>query len=178
MKIREAIRSSEWVIIPLLLIVASFFAGDYYGQKKVESSIVAHTDTVVRVVPVYKDFPQPQKTVISGFIPIPRCVFLTDTVKTVETLVLHDTTYVYLPREQQYYVEADGKLRIWISGYDPRLDRYEFDAPEKIINTTVTQKPSRWSISLQGGCGVMFVDGKLRAAPYIGGGVSYTLFWL
>ena len=46
MKIREAIQSSEWVLIPILLIVASFFAGDYYGQKKVESSIVAHTDTV------------------------------------------------------------------------------------------------------------------------------------
>lgn len=178
MKWKDAIRKYEWVAIPLVLVVASFLGGSYYGQRKVLASITEHRDTVIKIATIYKDFPQPQKTALSGFIGIPRYKFLTDTLKSVETLVLHDTTVVYLPREEKYYEEADGRLRIWVSGYEPRLDRYELDERTITINNTVQAKPPRWGFSVNGGYGVALTNSGISFAPYVGFGLSYTFLWL
>ena len=170
----EKTRRYEWVLIPLLLVVAAFFGGDWYGQRKVEKSIVAGVDTVYKVVPVYRDFPDPVSSASAGFVKIPTFAFITDTV-TKETLaVVHDTTVVYLPREQKYYEEDEGRLRLWVSGYDPRLDRYELDHIETVVTNTVTQKASRWGLSLVGGYGAAYYDKRVILAPYIGIGLSYT----
>ena len=175
---KEKIRGFEWVLIPLVLVVGSFIGGSYYGQRKVISGIEEKRDTVVKVVPIYKDFPQPQKTAHLGYVAIPAYKFLSDTITTVETAYLHDTTVVYLPREQKYYNEADGKLRLWISGYEPRLDRYELDLPETTITNTVKVKQSRWGISINGGYGFAADGQSARLSPYIGIGISYTILRL
>ena len=178
MKWKDAIRKYEWVAIPLVLVVVSFLGGSRYGQKKVLASIENKSDTIVRVVPVYKNFPQPQKTAILGYLSVPKYKFLTDTINTVESLVLHDTTVVYLPREQKYYTEADGALRLWVSGYDPRLDRYELDLSETVITNTVTEKASRWGLSINAGYGFSLHDKIVYPSPYIGVGISYTILRL
>lgn len=167
---------NEWIIVPiaLLLLVAAFFGGDYYGQRKVENSLESKTDTVVKVVPVYKDFPDPVSTASAGFISIPTYAFITDTVTQEKLAVIHDTTVVYLPREQKYYEEDEGRLRLWVSGYDPRLDRYELDRIEKVVTQTIVEKPSRWGLSLSGGYGAAYYDKRVILAPYIGIGISYT----
>ena len=175
---KEKLRKYEWVLIPLVLVVGSFFGGSYYGQQKVLASIELKSDTITKVVPVFKDFPQPVKTAQLGFVSIPSYKFLSDTITTVETAYLHDTTVVYLPREQKYYEEEEGKLRLWVSGYDPRLDRYELDLPQTIINNTVTEKASRWGISVNGGYGAALNGKNVILSPYIGIGISYTILRL
>lgn len=175
---KERLRKCEWVIFPLVLVLSSFFAGSYYGQRKVLASIEVKRDTVVRVVTVYKDFPQPAKTSEIGHISVPAYRFISDTITREKVAFLHDTTVVYLPREQKYYSEADGKLRLWISGYEPRLDRYELDMETVTVTNTVRMKPPRWSISINGGYGVTMSEGRMRLSPYVGFGLSYSLFWL
>ena len=177
MKIKERLRNTEWVLIPIILIIGAFYGGSRYGQYRAERSVISVRDTVTEVVTIYKDFPQPQKAAVTGFVQVPRYMFLTDTLKTVEKIVLHDTTVVYLPREQKYYVEADGALRIWVSGYEPRLDRYEFDLTTTTI--TNTMKPPRWGVSIGGGYGISLnKERQVIASPYIGIGLTYTLFYL
>lgn len=176
MKWKDAIRKYEWVAIPLVLVVVSFLGGSRYGQKKVLASIESKSDTIVRVVPVYKDFPQPQKTAILGYLSVPKYKFLTDTINTVESLVLHDTTVVYLPREQKYYSEADGALRLWVSGYEPRLDRYEVDYKTVYVTQTLTKKPPRWGLGISAGFGATISKERVVSlAPYIGIGLQYNL---
>lgn len=177
MKARDAIRAAEWVLLPLLLIVGSFYAGRYVGRVQTAETMVAKTDTVVRIMTQYKDFPQPAKTALAGFVPVPRYMFITDTLTVVQSAqnAAQDTTPVYLPREQQYYEEADGRLRLWVSGYDPRLDRWEMDERQATVTHTVTPRRSRWSLGVSAGYGVALADGSVRPAPYVGVGISYNI---
>lgn len=176
MKAKDAIRAAEWVLLPLLLIIGSFYAGRYVGRVQAVGTMVAKTDTVVRIVTKYKDFPQPAKTILAGFVPVPRYMFLTDTLTLVERaeIAVHDTTLVYLPREQQYYEEADGRLRLWVSGYDPRLDRWEADFKETVVTETYKPPSKRWGLGLSGGYALALVNGKLVPAPYIGACITYS----
>lgn len=164
---------AEWIIV-FLLVVAAFFGGDYYGQRRVENSLVSERDTVIKTVTSYKDFPDPMSSASAGFISIPTYRFITDTVTQEKLAVVHDTTVMYLPIERKYYEEEEGRLRLWISGYEPRLDRYELDAQTVTITNTVTQKASRWGLSLNGGYGASYYDKRVVLAPYIGVGISYT----
>ena len=179
MKARDAIRAAEWVLLPLLLIVGSFYAGRYVGRVQAVGTMVAKTDTVVRIVTQYKDFPQPAKTALAGFVPVPRYMFLTDTITRVERaeIAVHDTTLVYLPREQQYYEEAEGRLRLWVSGYDPRLDRWEMDERQAIVTQTMTPRRSRWSLGVSTGYGVTLSGGAVRLSPSVVIGATYSLIY-
>ena len=176
---KETLRKFEW-IIPVVLIIGAFFGGSYCGQKKVLASIDERCDTITKVVSFYKDFPEPAKTAQIGLIKVPSYQFITETEIVVEKDYLHDTIpqYIYLPREQKYYEEADGKLRLWISGYDPILDRYEFDQPTTTITTTVKEKASRWGVSINGGYGAALNGKSVVMSPYIGIGISYTILRL
>ena len=173
-KDKTILKRYGWMI-PIVLMVAAWFSGDYYGQKMVRESLESKVDTVTKIVTVYKDFPEPQKTALVGYLPVPTYKFITDTINAVKWREIHDTTVVYLPREQRYYEEEDGKLKMWVSGYDPRVDRYEISWPETTVTQTIVQKPRRWHISVQFGYGVTFANGTVKAGPTLSGGVSYSL---
>lgn len=177
-KAKDILRKCEWVLIPLILIIGSFFGGSYYGEQKAYANMESVRDTVVKVVTVYKDFPEPTKAAPIGYVAIPSYKFITDTLNTVETAYLHDTTVVYLPREQKYYEEDEGRLRLWVSGYEPRLDRYELDRLETTVTNTVTVRPSRWGISAHVGYGAAICNKTVTLSPYIGIGISYTILRL
>lgn len=170
---KERLRKYEWILIPLVLAVGSFFGGSYCGQQKVLASIESKSDTITKIVPVYKDFPEPVKTARLGYVAVPTYKFLSDTITTVETAYLHDTTVVYLPREQKYYEEADGKLRLWVSGYNPRLDRYELDLPQTIITNTVKVTNPKWAFLLNGGFETEVIGKSILLYPFIETGVLY-----
>lgn len=171
----EKLRKYEWVLIPLLLIVAAFFCGDYYGQRKVENSLESKTDTITKIVPIYKDFPDPVASASVGFIPIPAYAFITDTVTQERIAVIHDPTPVYLPREQKYYEEDEGRLRLWVSGYDTRLDRYELDHVENVVTNTVIVPPKKFSLGISGGFGAMFPKKTVSYFPYAELNASYAI---
>lgn len=175
MKWSSKFRGTEW-LVAILLVAAAFFTGDYIGRRSAPGGDVIARDTVVRTVTVYKDFPDPAKSALSGYISIPRYCFITDTEKVEIVALQRDTVteYVYLPREQQYYEEEDGRLRLWVSGYQPRLDRYELDYPEVTITNTVTRRP-RFAIGIQLGYGLTLRDGKVGFSPYAGIGATATI---
>lgn len=171
---KKTMRGFEWIIPVVLLLGASFLGGMKYGEYRADAQTEVMRDTVIKTITYYKDFPNPQETASIGFVPVPTYKFITDTIRAVETAYLHDTTVVYLPREQKYYEEAEGSLRLWVSGYDPRLDRYEFDSQVVTIKETVKEKPSRWGISISGGYGAALNGKTVILSPYIGVGISYT----
>ena len=97
---------------------------------------------------------------------------VTDTmlVAVTDTLRLHDTTFVQLPRTEREY--ADSTYRAVVSGYDPKLERIEVYRQTLEVTKTVTlQDPRRWSLGIQAGVGV----GLQGLTPYLGVGVSYDL---
>lgn len=163
-----------WCIAAALMVCAFFF-----GRTTALKSIAEGektVDTVTKYVPMWKDFPQPTKTVQMGSIAVPKYLFLADSVDRLVPYAVHDTTtqYVYLPREQKYYEEADGHLRLWVSGYEPRLDRWEADFKETVVAETYKPPPKRWGIGLAAGYGLSLVDGIIKPAPTVSIVVSYN----
>lgn len=173
-KFKAWIKRYGW-LIPIVLIIAAWFGGDRHGQKLVRDSLVSQTDTVTKTVTVYKDFPKPQETALVGYVHVPAYKFISDTVNAVSTVFLHDTTVVYLPREQRYYEEEDGRLRMWVSGYDPSLDRYELDKVETTITNTIVERPAHWALSVSAGYGAALHDKIVVLSPFIGIGISYNI---
>lgn len=171
----KLVRSVEW-ILAIFVLALSFYAGDRFERWRIgpmESSV----DTVYRTVTVYKDFPDPVKTTFAGWIPVPKYMFFSDTTEIhVPVPVPGDTVtqYVYIPKEQKYYEEEDGKLRMWISGYQPVLDRYEVDWTTTVITNTVTQKERHWGLGVSGGYGLTYHDGRVYAGPTISVTISYN----
>lgn len=122
---------------------------------------------------------------IRDTIHIPKPMYITskiiDTmtvlVQATDTLWLHDTLYVNLPREQRTY--ADSTYTAWISGYRPQLDSIQiYPQTTTITNTTtITHKPKKplFSIGIQAGYGVNIIDNQVRPAPYVGIGISYQI---
>lgn len=157
------------------IFVIAWFVGNVHGKNTAFDDAETKTDTVVKVVTVYKDFPQPQQTAQIGYIAVPAYKFITDTVNVVETAYLHDTTVLYLPREQKYYEEEEGRLRLWVSGYEPSLDRYEMDAVTTTVTNTVYVKPPRWSFTISAGWGLTYdvIKKSVGTGPTIAGGISY-----
>lgn len=93
-----------------------------------------------------------------------------------DTLMLHDTIFVHLPIEQLQY--SDPRYTAWVSGYRPQLDSIHIYQQTQYINkeVKVATKPKRWGIGLQAGYGVSMHNGQLFPAPYIGVGLSYSIF--
>lgn len=121
---------------------------------------VIRRDTVVVVDTCLFPDPYPVERRITEYIRVP----VTD------TLQLHDTTFVLLPREQLTY--SDSLYRAWVSGYDPRLDSIEVYRRTEYIHTVERERAPRWSVAVQAGLGA----GRAGLTPYVGVGVSYTLF--
>lgn len=168
---------AEWFLMLAALSAFMFFAGMRYERRSAADIVISQRDTVVRVLTQYKDFPKPAETALAGFVSVPAYKFITDTILAVESreITVHDTTVVYLPRERKYYEEADGRLRLWVSGYEPRLDRWELDERQTTITQTIAERRSRWSIGLTAGYGAAVAGGAMQMAPYVGVGLSYAL---
>ena len=154
------------------LLVSAFFIGR--ATAPIPHVEPISRDTTVKVVTVYKDFPQPVKTADLGYVSVPSYKFLSDTITREIAVFLHDTTVVYLPRERKYYEEENGSLRLWVSGYDPRLDKYELDKAETEITNTITVKTSRWSVGIMAGYGAQLAEKGVTLSPFIGIGVTYN----
>lgn len=147
-----------------LLVVATFLIGYKAGKGEetgkeviVKTEIETRIDTVKIEKPVFVDR------------------YVRDSIKVVikDTIRVHDTTYMYLPRE--YKVYQDSSYRAVVSGIDPMLDSIETYNATRVI-TIETMKPSkprsRWGIGIQAGYGAT----RYGMSPIIGVGVSYTIF--
>lgn len=88
-----------------------------------------------------------------------------------DTVQLHDTTYVYLEREQVEW--SDSLATVWASGIQPRVDSVRHYTQQQIITQQVAvpvHVRRRWGIGVQAGYGAS----REGLTPYIGVGVSYN----
>src|SRR5574344_370393 len=132
------------------------------GEMKVKVDTLYVYDTIFVEKPVIKKV----EIIDTLRLPVP----ITD------TLMLHDTVFVHLPIEQRQY--SDPRYTAWVSGYRPKLDSIRIYQQREFITKeikTVT-KSKRWGIGLQAGYGVSLHNGQVFPAPYIGVGLSYSIF--
>lgn len=156
--------------VAIFLIAAAIRICTYsYHQSQSGTSIEHKADTVRIRDTIRVPHPVPVKSRIVDSIPVP--------VPVTDTLWLHDTLYVSLPREQRTY--TDSTYTAWISGYRPQLDSILIYPLTTTINNTTTithkHKSPRFSIGLQAGYGVTINNNQIKPAPYIGVGLSYSL---
>lgn len=167
--------TSLYALLIVVGLAIGFLLGRCVSRRAESPSPEVVRDTVVLREMAYRESPVPKRTSAAGFVEVPRYHFITDTVvvNVVETDTLIET--VYLPREQIYYEEEGGDLRVWVSGYQPRLDRYELDRATTVITERVKQPPRRWGLGVVAGYGASLSEQKVSASPFVGVGISYNL---
>ena len=154
--------------IAAALMACSFIFGRATALKSIADGEKT-VDTVKKVVPVWRDFPDPVKTVSAGFVALPAYRFLTDTVDRdvnhfVPVYLKDSSDTVFLPREQRFYSEDGGRLRLWVSGVEPSLDRWELDRIETTITETYKPPSKRWGLDLFTSFGGTFASQPLLNA--------------
>ena len=122
------------------------------------------TDTLIIVDTVTERYPVPVKEAVTD----------TMLVAVRDTVTLQDTVYIVLGMTQRYY-RGPG-YEAWVSGYRPRLDScLVFPRTVYISSSTVSREPEkRWGVGIQAGYGMGLSDGRVKAFPYIGVGISWN----
>ena len=147
------------------LVAVSYLIGRRDGQKLATERVVERVDTLVVCDTITQYKPILEERRVIERVPFP----------VVDTLMMRDTLYVYLEREQ--IVWQDSLSRVYASGISPQIDSVEHFVTEKIITREIIVpriQKTRWGIGIQAGYGV-YLDGQVRTAPYIGVGISYNL---
>lgn len=110
--------------------------------------------------------------------PVPILTTIIDTILLAypDIVIIHDTTFVQLPKERKEYSGKD--YRAVVSGFQPSLDLIQVFPETKTITKTISAPPrkgSHWSIALQSGYGITLQNNRITPLPYIGAGLSYSL---
>lgn len=110
--------------------------------------------------------------------PVPILTTITDTLLVAypDIVIIHDTTFVQLPKERKEYSGKD--YRAVVSGYQPSLDLIQVFPETKVVTRTISVPPrkrSHFALSLQAGYGITIQDNRITPLPYIGAGLSYSL---
>ena len=110
--------------------------------------------------------------------PVPILTTITDTLLVAypDIEIIHDTTFVQLPKERKEYSGKD--YRAVVSGYQPSLDLIQVFPETKVVTRTISvpsRKRSHLALSLQAGYGITIQDNRITPLPYIGAGLSYSL---
>ena len=151
----------------VLLVLATFFMlGFIIGQKHPQKlpvepiktkvdTLVIH-DTTMSYRPIYVD----RVKLDSVLVPV------------VDSVKIHDTTFVYLEREKVTW--RDSLCEVYASGIMASVDSVRHFQEYKYI-TIETQVPvkvkSHWGLGVNAGYGV----GKGGLTPYVGVGISYNI---
>ena len=154
-----------YIILPIIGFAAGWFArGCCRGNG--DGAVYTDTVTVVDSIPYY--YPVPRDSAVVRYEVVRLQVADTARVTVRDTVRVADSVQVVLPITQKVY--GDSTYRAYVSGYNPELDSIFVFAPTKYVTTIVKEKPKRWSIGVQAGCG--YSRGGI--SPYLGIGVSYN----
>lgn len=145
------------IIIAVVVIGLAFIIGQVRGYKRGRSAVIpsrVDTCTVYVTKRVYE--PQEVAKVDLGLIPVPlsSLTLLSEgnaanpEVAPFDTLVVHDTMYVYLPREQKHYAQ-ENLYDCWVSGVSVKLDSLNVYQKETTIRIPPPPRPLN-SVSLRG----------------------------
>ena len=158
-----------WVLVLVAALVAAVSVLSWrlgYRAAVAEPVEAAKSDTLIVRDTVTVECPVPiLTTIIDTFL-----------VAYPDIIVIHDTTFVQLPKERKEYSGKD--FCAVVSGYQPSLDLIQVFPETKTITKTISapsRKSSHWSIALQAGYGLTLQDNRIAPLPYIGAGLSYSL---
>lgn len=147
--------------LPYIIIIALCVFILFRPSKVVRMPGEVIRDSTSRVDTIRDTVPVPVYVRVVDSIPVPVIIpVLGDTVR--------DT--VYLPITQKVY--RDSLYTAYVSGYRAKLDSIEVYSRTNTITIRERVRPKRWGLGVQAGYGL---TGN-RAGPYVGVGVSYTLF--
>lgn len=165
---------SGWTLALIIAMTVSVAAlswrlGYHSGADASGSQGSSDTVTVVNVL----------RDTTTVFCPVPVLVAVIDTILIPypDLEIIHDTTFVKLPRESKEYSGKD--FRAVVSGFQPSLDMFQVFPETKTVTRTISVpslKSQRWSVGVQAGYGITVCDRHIAPAPYVGLGVSYSLF--
>lgn len=156
------------ILLACVVITVIFLAGFLTRQctfKMPEPEIKEYRDTVY--LPDTVKVPEP--------VEVEHIVKDTMYVDVGDVVVVHDTTYLPLPRE--YVTYQDSSYRAVVSGFRPRLEELTM-YPKKEVVTIQTEKVYteykhyKFGVGIQAGYGIT----PSGFQPYLGLGVSYNLF--
>lgn len=155
------------VTIALVVMAACVLFGVHLGRSKAESLIVEKVDTtyvhdtIMQYKPIVQEITKVERVPVQ--------------VEVRDTIMQHDTMYVYLDREQ--IVWQDEWSRVYASGILPQVDSVQHFITEKVVTKEIrvpVKQKSRWGLGIQAGYGIQF--GKdMSHSPYIGVGLSYNI---
>lgn len=155
------------VIVAALAL--SFMAGQRHAQKRLILPQQERVDTLVIYETKLVEKPVFVEKKVVEKVPVP--------VPVSDTMMVHDTIYVYMDREQVHW--QDSLSDVYASGYDVQVDSVRHNIQTQVItkerDVIVKVKP-KWSVGVHAGYGAFANNGQISASPYIGIGVSYNLF--
>lgn len=158
-----------WILLLVAALVAAVSVLSWrlgYRSAVAESIETPRADTLIVRDTVTVEYPVPILTTI------------TDTLLVAypDIVIIHDTTFVQLPRERKEYSGKD--YRAVVSGFQPSLDLIQIFPETKVVTQTISvpsRKRSHWALSLQAGYGITLQNNRITTLPYIGAGISYSL---
>jgi hypothetical protein len=161
------------ILIASVAIIAalalSFIAGQRDAQKRLILPQKEREDTLVLYETKLVEKPVFIEKKVVEKVPVP--------VPVSDTMMVHDTIYVYMDREQVHW--QDSLSDVYASGYDVQVDSVRHNIQTQVItkerDVIVKVKP-KWSIGVHAGYGAFANNGQISASPYIGVGVTYNLF--
>jgi hypothetical protein len=152
-----------------LIVVIAFTAGQRHMQKRLILPQKERVDTLVIYETKLVEKPVFFEKKVVEKVPVP--------VPVSDTMMVHDTIYVYMDREQVHW--QDSLSDVYASGYDVQVDSVRHNIPTQVItkerDVIVKVKP-KWSVGVHAGYGAFANNGQISASPYIGVGISYNLF--
>ena len=158
-----------WILLLVAALVAAVSVLSWrlgYRTAVAESIETPKADTLIVRDTVTVEYPVPILTTITE----------TLLVAYPDIVIIHDTTFVQLPKERKEYSGKD--YRAVVSGYQPSLDLIQVFPETKVVTRTISvpsRKRSHFALSLQAGYGITFQDNRITTLPYIGAGLSYSL---
>jgi len=159
--LKSAAQLAAILIAAAMLIAGGYLIGRSTQPQPRQPHEIIHVDTLTVHDTITQIRPISEVRRVIDRVPVP----VTDTVQ------LHDTTYVYLEREQVEW--SDSLATVWASGIQPRVDSVRHYTQKQIITQQVAVPVPvrrRWGIGVQAGYGAS----RGGLTPYIGIGVSYN----
>lgn len=150
-----------------LIVVIAFGAGQKHALKRLILPQKEREDTLIVYETKLVEKPVFVENKVVEKVPVP--------VPVSDTMVVHDTIYVYMNREQVHW--QDSMSDVYASGYDVQVDSVRHNIQTQVItkerDVVVKVKP-KWSIGVHAGYGIA-ISGQVRTAPYVGVGITYNL---
>lgn len=161
----------QTLITCVAIIIAAIFmfmAGQKHAQKRLILPQKERVDTLVIYETKLVEKPVFVEKKVVEKVPVP--------VPVSDTIMVHDTIYVYMDREQVHW--QDSLSDVYASGYDVQVDSVRHNIQTQVItkerDVIVKVKP-KWSIGVHAGYGGVVNNGQIATSPYIGVGISYNI---